>query len=126
MYATAYEQLRLSLPVAHAQGGHVALKYALRAARPAPACIALSTWLEPDREAVWAAHGHHLYGVLSVRCVGRTHARLSACMPGPPTPRISLTWQGCCACPTAPCSDVLRHEGARVAMSAWQMGRLLV
>ncbi len=39
---------------ARRQGGHVALKYALRAARAAPACIALSTWLEPDSEAVRA------------------------------------------------------------------------
>jgi len=40
---------------ARRQGGHVALKYALRSARVAPACIALSTWLEPDSEPVRAA-----------------------------------------------------------------------
>lgn len=34
------------------QGGHVALKYALTARRAPAACIALSTWLEPDTSSV--------------------------------------------------------------------------
>ncbi len=31
-----------------AQGGHISLKYLLRAKQPPAACIALSTWQEPN------------------------------------------------------------------------------
>lgn len=34
------------------QGGHVAAKYALSAPNPAPACVMLSTWLEPVSDPV--------------------------------------------------------------------------